>query len=85
MPVEDLQTLEYKLTKRGFRRDDVFLHQCEKCKEQAVIKYILQKGRTGGRDIALCQACGDARSWRASAGLETREEDLTFDLRAFLG
>lgn len=85
MAVEDLQTIEYKLTKRGFRRDDVYMHKCEKCEEQAVAKYILQKGRIGGRDIALCLACGDARSWRASAGLEAREEDLGFDLRAFLG
>lgn len=84
MPIDDLGTLEYKLQKRGFRRDDVFLHVCEKCKEQAVLTYVIQ-GRSGGRDIKLCQACGDARSWRSVAGLEGREEDLAFDLRAFLG
>ena len=65
MPVEDLQTLEYKLTKRGFRRDDVFLHECETCKERAVATYIIAKGRTGGRDIKLCLACGISRSWRS--------------------
>jgi hypothetical protein len=42
-------------------------------------------GRTGGRDISLCQACGISTSWRSVAGLEQREQDLGFDLRAFLG
>jgi hypothetical protein len=80
----DLATLERKLTKRGFRRDDVYLHECTSCHEQAVLKYIIG-GRTGGRDIALCQACGVATSWRSVAGLEAREQDLGFDLAAFLG
>jgi len=84
MAIDDLATLEYKLSKRGFRRDDLFLHGCEKCHEQAVLSYIIQ-GRNGGRDIKICQACGDSRSWRSVAGLEQREEDLAFDLRAFLG
>jgi hypothetical protein len=84
MPIEDLGTLEYKLQKRGFRRDDVFLHVCEKCNEQACLSYVIA-GKSGGRDISLCQACGDSRSWRSGAGLEQREEDLGFDLRAFLG
>jgi hypothetical protein len=84
MPVDDLQTLEYKLSKRGFRRDDVYMHVCEKCNEQAVATYIIA-GKAGGRDIKLCLACGDARSWRSVAGLEQREEDVGFDLRAFLG
>lgn len=84
MPVEDLQTLEYKLGKRGFRRDDVLLHDCEKCKEHAVATYIIS-GKVGGRDIQLCLACGDSRSWRSGAGLNERVEDIGFDLRAFLG
>lgn len=84
MPVEDLATLEYKLTKRGFRRDDVFLHECESCNERAVATYIIA-GKSGGRDIALCLACGVSRSWRSVAGLEDRQEDVGFDLRAFLG
>ncbi len=83
MPLADLATLERKLSKRGFRRDDVYLHQCEACKEQAVLRYVIL-GRSGGRDIAYCQACGAARSWRSVAGMETREEDLAFDLDAFL-
>lgn len=84
MPVDDLPTLEYKLGKRGFRRDDVFLHECVACNEQAMVTYIIG-GKTGGRDIRLCLACGVSRSWRSVPGLETREEDVGFDLRTFLG
>ena len=83
-PVADLATLEHKLTKRGFRRDDLYLHECTACHEQAVLKYILT-GKTGGRDISLCQACGVAMSWRNGAGAHSREQDVGFDLRAFLG
>jgi hypothetical protein len=81
--ITDLPVLEAKLTKRGFRRDDMFLHECPSCHEQAVFKYITV-GKTGGRDIALCAACGVARSWRSGAGFQSREEDVGFDLRAFL-
>ncbi len=85
-PVTDLETLEYKLTKRGFRRDDVFLHECPDCQEKAVLTYILGKnGKLGARSINLCQACGVSRSWRASAGMDSRTEDPDFDLRTFLG
>lgn len=84
MPIDDLATLEYKLGKRGFRREDAYLHQCTDCGEQAVLKYVLA-GKTGGRDISLCQACGVARSWRSGAGFQARDEDHGFDLRAFLG
>jgi hypothetical protein len=84
MPIDDLDALERKLSKRGFRRDDVYLHECPECHEQAVLKYAIG-GRTGGRDISLCQACGDAKSWRSVAGLESREQDVGFDLRKFLG
>ena len=82
--VPDLEALEYKLTKRGFRRNDVFLHECPECHVQACIRYAAA-GKTGGRDISLCQACGDTKSWRSVAGLEQREQDLAFDLRKFLG
>ncbi len=84
MPVEDLGTLEYKLQKRGFRRDDVLLHVCEKCHEQACATYVIT-GKSGGRDISLCLACGDSRSWRSSSDANQRVEDVGFDLRAFLG
>jgi hypothetical protein len=79
----ELAALERKLSKRGFRRDDVYLHECPACHERAVLKYITS-GRTGGRDISLCHACGVASSWRSVAGLEQREQDLEFDLHAFL-
>lgn len=81
--IPDLEALERKLTKRGFRRNDVFLHECPECHVQAVLKYGAA-GKTGGRDIAMCQACGDVKSWRSVAGLEQREQDVGFDLRAFL-
>jgi len=83
MPIADLDALERGLKKRGFRRDDLLLHQCEKCNEQALATYMIA-GRTGGRDITLCLACGDARSWRSGAGLQKRVEDAGFDLREFL-
>ncbi len=83
MEQAEVDALEYKLRKRGFRRDDVLLHQCESCKEPAVATYVIA-GKTGGRDITLCLACGVARSWRSVAGLEQRVEDTGFDLRAFL-
>jgi len=79
-PPDDLDTLIHKLKKRGFHQDDLFLHECPTCKERGVA--IL--GRSGGRDIRLCTACGDAKSWRAGAGMEGREEDPGFDLRTFL-
>jgi len=85
MAIADLDVLERKLSKRGFRRDDVYLHECAECHEQAVLKYIIASGRTGGRDISICQACGDSKSWRSVAGMGSREQDLSFDLRKFLG
>jgi len=84
MAISDLGTLEHKLSKRGFRREDGYLHDCTECHEQAVRKYVTA-GRTGGRDISLCQACGAATSWRSVAGLESRELDPDFNLHAFLG
>jgi len=78
-----LDTYEYKLRKRGFRRDDVLLHDCPDCQAKAVLTYIIA-GKSGGRDIRLCAECGAAQSWRSVAGLESREQDPTFDLEAFL-
>lgn len=82
--IPDLATLEFKLSKRGFKRGDGTLHECETCKERAVLLYVIA-GRAGGRDISLCQACGQARAWRSGAGFEERKEEPNFDLRAFLG
>ena len=83
MAIDDLEALKYALKKRGFRQDDLLLHDCESCHEHAVTTYVIA-GRNGGRDISLCLACGVARSWRSGAGLLQRVEDENFDLRAFL-
>jgi hypothetical protein len=83
MEQADVEALEHKLRKRGFRRDDVLLHECASCKERAVATYVIA-GKTGGRDITLCLACGVARSWRSGAGFVQRVEDLAFDLHEFL-
>lgn len=85
MPVADLETLLYKLKKRGFKQDDVYLHQCPSCGQQSVAIFMIAGKKLGGREIRLCVECGDARSFRSVAGLEGREEDAAFDLRAFLG
>jgi hypothetical protein len=83
MAIDDLDTIEYKLGKRGFRRIDGYYYECAACRVGAVRKYAML-GRTGGRDISLCEACGVATSWRSVAGMEEREQDVGFDLRAFL-
>jgi hypothetical protein len=82
-PLTDLETLVYKLKKRGFHQDDVLLHECPTCHKRAVAIFAIS-GRSGGRDIRLCMECGDARSSRAAAGMEDRVDDADFDLRAFL-
>ena len=81
--IADLDTLEYKLKKRGFKQSDLFHHECPSCKEQAVRIYAIL-GKTGGRDIRLCLACGAAKSFRSVAGMEQRAEDDGFDLHEFL-
>lgn len=83
MPIADLETLQYRLKKRGFKQEDPQLHECPDCKERAILRYGILS-RNGGRDITLCQACGRARSWRSEAGMNERSEDVDFDLRAFL-
>ena len=83
MPVEDLQALEYKLAKRGFKQQDVYHHECPSCKEVAVRIYGIG-GKLGGRDIRLCLACGACRSFRAAAGMQDRVEEPGFDLQEFL-
>ena len=83
MPVEDLETIEYKLTKRGFRQIDVLHHECPACHENAVRIYGIG-GKLGGRDIRLCLACGVCKSFRNSSGMEQRAEDTEFDLQTFL-
>jgi hypothetical protein len=82
-PVENLEALEFKLRKRGFNQSDVLHHECPTCKEHAVRIYAI-KGKTGGRDIRLCLACGAVKSYRNMAGMEGRAEDPDFDLDTFL-
>ena len=41
-------------------------------------------GKTGGRDIDICMACGKCSSWRKRPPEESREEDLAFDPEAFM-
>ena len=84
MPIKELDTLVYKLRKRGFRQDDLLLHECPACQQNAVAIFAIA-GKSGGRDIKLCIECGVAKSWRSVAGMESREEDTSFDLAAFLG
>ena len=79
----ELDTYEYKLKKRGFKRDDVFLHECPDCTTKAVLTYAILS-RNGGRDIRLCMECGKARSFRSGAGMEGRTEDPDFNLDTFL-
>jgi hypothetical protein len=80
----ELDTYEYKLRKRGFRRDDLYMHDCADCStKQSVLTYVIA-GKGGGRDIRLCVECGKARSFRSDAGLEARTEDPSFDLATFL-
>ncbi len=83
MPIPDLETIEYKLKKRGFKQDDLYHHECPSCHANAVRIYAIM-GRAGGRDIRLCLECGDVRSFRAVAGMESREEDPNFNLEQFL-
>ena len=81
----ELDTYEYKLRKRGFRRDDLFLHDCPDCNAKtSVLTYIIA-GKQGGRDIRLCLECGVSHSFRSAAGLDGRTEDVGFDLKTFLG
>jgi len=59
----ELDTYEYKLRKRGFRRDDALLHDCPDCRAKAILTYVIA-GRSGGRDITLAAA---KRNWLASS------------------
>jgi hypothetical protein len=81
--IANLDTIEYKLGKRGFKQADGLLHPCPACKAQGVRRYAIL-GRAGGRDIAICQECGDTQSWRSGQGMEERVLDPNFDLTAFL-
>jgi len=83
MPIENLDALEYKLGKRGFKQSDLYHHECPSCHENAVRIYGIG-GKLGGRDIRLCLACGVCRSFRSGSGMTDRVEDPDFDLETFL-
>ena len=83
MPAPNIEALEYKLKKRGFKQDDVYHHECPACKEPAVRVYAIG-GKLGGRDIRIGLACGKTSSFRAGAGMDGRVEDVGFDLDEFL-
>jgi hypothetical protein len=81
--IKDLDTIEYKLGKRGFKQTDIYHHECPSCKVQAVRIYGIG-GKLGGRDIRLCLECGACKSFRSGSGMEDRVEDADFDLQTFL-
>ena len=82
-PVVNIENIEHKLKKRGFKQTDVYHHECPSCHENAVRVYGITN-KVGGRDIRLCLACGVCTSFRAAAGMEGRVEDPDFDLEKFL-
>jgi hypothetical protein len=80
----DLEAFRAAIFKRGFRQSDPLRHPCPKCNAlQSVEKWVLF-GRTGGRDIDICMACGKCSSWRKRPPEDAREEDLAFDPEAFM-
>jgi hypothetical protein len=81
--IPNLEALEYKLKKRGFKQADILHHECPTCHENAVRIYGIG-GKLGGRDIRLCLACGACKSFRSGGGMEERVEDGAFDLETFL-
>ena len=52
----DIQTLEWKLSKRGFMRDPRPI-DCEGCGERAVFIYAIKHTNIGGRTIEWCHNC----------------------------
>jgi hypothetical protein len=81
MEPHEITALVGKLRKRGFITDGHREH-CEACGQSGVSIFRLV-GRTGGRDIHWCMACGKQRSFRRSSA-DQLVEDADFDLAAFL-
>jgi len=80
----DLEPYRIALRKRGFLQSDPYLHQCPKCHTDRAVEKWIVAGRTGGRDIDLCGACGQTWSWRQRPLKDEREIDPDFDLATFL-
>lgn len=80
----DLEPFRTALYKRGFKREDVYYHDCPKCQKPRCVEKWLIKGKGGGRDIDMCNECGETWSWRMRPANEMREIDPDFDLKFFL-
>lgn len=78
----EIATLEYKLDKRGFRRDPRPI-DCHACGERAVFIYAIKHTNIGGRSIEWCHHCDDQRGFTRPGGGDRVEEDH-FDLERFL-
>jgi hypothetical protein len=82
--MDDEQVIEariLKLQKRGFTTAGT-RESCPDCGVSAQRIYTT-RGRSVGRDIRWCLACGKIRSWRRSAG-DQLVEDTSFNLDKFL-
>lgn len=77
-----METLEYKLTKRGFLRNPK-PERCDACSERAVFLYTIPHTNIGGRSIEWCHACQNERGFLRPGGGD-RVEEPDFDLEAFL-
>jgi hypothetical protein len=81
MTDREIEDLQRRLKKRGFNLDGMREH-CADCNERAQLVYRIA-GRTGGRDIRWCLACGKIRSWKRSAD-DILQEEVPFDVEKFL-
>ncbi|MCC6995389.1 MAG: hypothetical protein IT370_12330 [Deltaproteobacteria bacterium] len=83
MTEREMENLDRKLIKRGFKVDGV-RELCAACGERAQRIYRLVGGRIGGRDIHWCLACDVATSVLRDGSDALRKDD-DFDLVKFLG
>jgi hypothetical protein len=79
----DIENLNYKLDKRGFRRDPRPV-VCDGCGERALFQYALKQTNLGGRQIEWCYACDLERAYTRRPDQE-RALDAGFSLESFLG
>ncbi len=77
-----VDTLEYKLGKRGFRREPRPT-TCASCGQMALFHYALPHTNLGGRVIDWCHACDQERSWTRPDG-DTLVEQADFTIEGFL-
>jgi hypothetical protein len=79
----DVDALERRLHKRGFKRTDGYMFECAACGNNSMLTYGIM-GKSGGRTIRLCVHCGATKSWLSGAGMGSASEDPDFDLERFL-